>query len=132
MVSPRDKITLRRIAKSSWVRPFAFLILIIVLWDLTVRLFKIPPYLIPAPKDVIIAFWTEGDKLLAEAVPTTMATLGGFALSALFGIPMAMLIAGSRTVEATSTPSWSSRSRFRRSRSRRCSWCGSASAWPRR
>ena len=64
------------------------------------RLFKIPPYLIPAPKDVIIAFWTEGDKLLAEAVPTTMATLGGFALSALFGIPMAMLIAGSRTVES--------------------------------
>ena len=100
MASPRDKITLRRIAESSWVRPFAFLILIIVLWDLTVRLFKIPPYLIPAPKDVIIAFWTEGDKLLAEAVPTTMATLGGFALSALFGIPMAMLIAGSRTVSA--------------------------------
>ena len=100
MASPRDKITLRRIAESSWVRPFAFLILIIVLWDLTVRLFKIPPYLIPAPKDVIIAFWTEGDKLLAEAVPTTMATLGGFALSALFGIPMAMLIAGSRTVES--------------------------------
>ena len=100
MASPRDKITLRRIAESSWVRPFAFLILIIVLWDLTVRLFKIPPYLIPAPKDVIIAFWTEGDKLLAEAVPTTTATLGGFALSALFGIPMAMLIAGSRTVES--------------------------------
>ena len=69
MASPRDRITLRRIAESSWVRPFAFLILIIVLWDLTVRLFKIPPYLIPAPKDVTIAFWTEGDKLLAEAVP---------------------------------------------------------------
>ena len=50
MASPRDKITLRRIAESSWVRPFAFLILIIVLWDLTVRLFKIPPYLIPGPE----------------------------------------------------------------------------------
>ena len=35
MASPRDKITLRRIAESSWVRPFAFLILIIVLWNLT-------------------------------------------------------------------------------------------------
>ena len=51
MASPRDKITLRRIAESSWVPPFAFLILIIVLWDLTVRLFKIPLYLVPAPKD---------------------------------------------------------------------------------
>jgi NitT/TauT family transport system permease protein len=65
-----------------------------------VRLFKIPPYLVPAPKDVILAFWTEGDRLAAEAVPTTIATVGGFALSALFGIPTAMLIAGSRTVES--------------------------------
>jgi NitT/TauT family transport system permease protein len=90
----------RRILESSWVRPVLFLLLLVVLWDLTVRLFKIPPYLVPAPKDVILAFATEGDKLLAESVPTTLATLGGFGLSVAFGIPIAMLIAGSRTVES--------------------------------
>src|SRR3954454_11242185 len=100
MASPHAPSTLRRVLESSWVRPLGLLILIVVLWDVTVRIFKIPPYLIPAPKDVMLAFRDEGGRLLAEAVPTTMATLGGFALSALFGIPMAMLIAGSRTVES--------------------------------
>ena len=100
MASPHRASTARRILESSWVRPLGLLVLIIVLWDVTVRLFKIPPYLIPAPIDVIHAFRTEGDRLLLEAIPTTLATLGGFALSALFGIPMAMLIAGSRTVES--------------------------------
>src|SRR5207237_7105265 len=39
-------------------------------------------------------------KLRAEGWPTTVATLWGFLLSAAFGIPVAMLIAGSRTVES--------------------------------
>jgi NitT/TauT family transport system permease protein len=98
MAPPRGM--LRRVLESSWLRPLALLLLIIVLWDSTIRVFRIPPYLIPAPKDVIVAFWTEGDRLLAEAVPTTLATLGGFGLSVAFGIPMAMLIAGSRSVES--------------------------------
>ena len=38
--------------------------------------------------------------LLREAWPTTVATVWGFLLSAAFGIPVAMLIAGSRTVES--------------------------------
>lgn len=97
--SPRG-MSARRILESSWIRPFLFLILLIALWDVAIRIFKVPPYLIPAPKDVILAFATEGDKLLAEAVPTTIATLGGFALSVIFGIPTAMLISNSRTVES--------------------------------
>jgi NitT/TauT family transport system permease protein len=90
----------QRLANSAWIKPFGLLILIIVLWDVAIRLFAIPAYLVPPPKDVVMAFWAEGDMLLAEAVPTTLATLGGFLLSALFGIPIAMLIAGSRTVES--------------------------------
>lgn len=85
---------------SAWVRPVALLVMIVVLWELCVRVFKIPPYLVPKPWDVMLAFRNEGDMLLAQAIPTTIATVGGFALSALIGIPLAMLIAGSRTVEA--------------------------------
>ncbi|GAB4064681.1 ABC transporter permease [Ancylobacter sonchi] len=89
-----------RLLNSPWVRPLALLALIVVGWDLTVRLFHIPAYLIPTPWDVIQAFRTEGDKLLMEAVPTTIATVAGFLLSAAIGIPLAMLIAGSKTVES--------------------------------
>ena len=85
---------------SAWVRPVGLIVVIIVLWELAVRLFAIPPYLVPKPWDVILVLVHERDMLLAESVPTTIATIGGFALSVAVGIPLAMLIAGSRTVEA--------------------------------
>lgn len=100
MASTRQRPIVRRLLDSPVVRPLGLLILTVVLWDLTVRLFKIPPYLIPKPYDVFLAFRMEGDKLLLEAIPTTTATVAGFLLSALIGIPIAMLIAGSRTVES--------------------------------
>lgn len=96
----RGRDAVARIIGSTWLRPVILLLILLVLWDVAVRLFRIPPYLIPAPWDVVLAFRNEGGELLAQAVPTTIATLGGFLLSALFGIPVAMLIAGSRPVEA--------------------------------
>ncbi len=82
------------------IRPLIFLLLLVVGWDVVIRIFRIPPYQIPAPEDVIITLWKDWPQLLKEAVPTTTATVEGFILSALFGIPMAMLIVGSRTVES--------------------------------
>jgi NitT/TauT family transport system permease protein len=83
----------------SWIKPVIFLVLLVVLWDLSIRIFQIPPYQVPAPIDVIATLGQEWPKLLTEAWPTTVATLWGFALSAAFGIPVAMMIAGSKTVE---------------------------------
>src|SRR5205823_10493136 len=73
---------------------------LIVLWQLAIWIFRIPPYLIPAPLDVVKQLVLEWPKLWRESLFTTYATLGGFALSILFGIPMALLIAYSRTVES--------------------------------
>src|SRR5919197_170077 len=80
---------------AAWVRPFLFLVFIVVAWDLSIRLFKIP-----SPLDVVAVLRTEWPELLRQSWPTTYATVCGFLLSALFGIPVAMLIAGSRTVES--------------------------------
>jgi NitT/TauT family transport system permease protein len=77
-----------------------FLLLLVVVWDLAIRIFQIPPYQVPAPKDVVITLWQEWPMLLEQSVPTTVATIEGFLLSAAFGIPVAMMIAGSRTVES--------------------------------
>jgi len=84
---------------SSGLKPVAFVLLLIVLWDLAIRVFHVPPYQIPAPMEVVRTLWTDWPELLSQAVPTTEATLAGFALSAAFGIPAAMLIASSKTVE---------------------------------
>jgi len=89
-----------RIAFSPWTRPFILILLILVLWDVTIRLFGIKPYLIPAPEAVVRQLVAEWPKLWRESLVTTYATLGGFALSIAFGVPMALLIAYSRTVES--------------------------------
>jgi NitT/TauT family transport system permease protein len=85
---------------AAWLRPLLFLLLLVVVWDLAIRIFQIPPYQVPAPKDVVITLWQEWPMLLEQSVPTTVATIEGFLLSAAFGIPVAMMIAGSRTVES--------------------------------
>lgn len=89
-----------RLLQAGWLKPLIFLVFLTVAWDLVIRLFHIPPYQIPKPADVIETLWTDWPSLLAQSVPTTIATVQGFVLSALFGVPMAMLIVGSRTVES--------------------------------
>jgi len=89
-----------RLLQAGWLKPLLFLVFLVVAWDLAIRVFNIPPYQVPKPIDVIVTLWEEWPKLLAEAWPTTQATVWGFLLSAAFGIPVAMLIAGSRTVES--------------------------------
>ena len=89
-----------RLLQASWLKPLIFLLFLTMVWDVVIRLFHIPPYQIPKPADVIETLWNDWPNLLAQSVPTTIATMQGFILSALFGIPMAMLIVGSRTVES--------------------------------
>jgi NitT/TauT family transport system permease protein len=91
---------LQKLLNSSWLRPLIFLAILVLLWDGAIRVFHIPPYQVPAPYDVVLTLWREWPMLLAEAWPTTIATVWGFLLSAAFGIPVAMLIAGSRTIES--------------------------------
>ena len=100
MAEPRPQGSVSRALNAAWIRPFLFLIFIVVAWDLAIRLFRIPAYQVPAPGDVVAVLWSDWPELLRQAWPTTYATLGGFLLSAAFGIPVAMLIAGSKTVES--------------------------------
>ena len=48
----------------------------------------------PRLADVVAVLFSDWQELLRQAWPTTYATLLGFLLSAAFGIPVAMLIAG--------------------------------------
>jgi NitT/TauT family transport system permease protein len=97
-------MTTRRSALSSILgsriaRPIIFIVALFVLWEAVIDIFRIPPYLIPAPLAVVKQLIAEWPRLLAESAVTTYATLAGFALSIAFGIPVALWIAYSRTVE---------------------------------
>lgn len=100
MAEARSPSGLSKVLNAAWVRPFLFLIVIVAAWDLSIRLFHIPAYQIPSPGDVVTVLISDWPELLRQSWPTTYATLCGFLLSALFGIPTAMLIAGSKTVES--------------------------------
>src|SRR6266850_2549944 len=76
VVEPRAPTGVSKALNAAWIRPFLFLIFIVVV------------------------LWQDWPELLRQAWPTTYATICGFLLSALFGIPVAMLIAGSKTVES--------------------------------
>jgi len=91
---------MRRWLTSAATRPFWLLVMLVVLWDVTIRLFKIPPYLIPTPLSVAKQLVAEWPMLWRETLPTLYATLGGFAASAIVGVPIAMWIAYSRLVES--------------------------------
>src|SRR5689334_6221883 len=91
---------LRRTLFSAWARPVILVLLLIALWELVIRLFRIPPYLIPAPEAVVKQLVEQWPTLLQQSIPTTLATLGGFAMSIAVGIPLALVIAYSRTVES--------------------------------
>ena len=54
----------------AWLRPLILVLFLVIAWDLAVRLFKVPPYLVPKPWDVVLVFWTDGGMLLEQAVPT--------------------------------------------------------------
>lgn len=82
------------------MRPFWLLVMLVVLWDLTIRVFDIKPYLIPPPWAVAKTLVSEWPMLWRETLPTLYATLGGFAASVVIGVPIAMWIAYSRLVES--------------------------------
>ena len=94
------KFSIQRLLSSSAVRPVLLIVTLLVLWDIVIRVFKIPPYLIPKPLEVVGQLVAEWQMLLREAAPTTLATVGGFVASVLIGVPVAMLIAYSPVIES--------------------------------
>lgn len=91
---------MRRWINSPFLRPILLVVALVIVWDLSIRVFAIPAYLIPTPIDVAVKMVEQWPMLLAESIPTLQATVGGFILSVAIGVPLAMLIAYSRTVES--------------------------------
>ena len=91
---------IRTVVDSEYARPFVLIVVLFIVWELAIAVFKIPAYLIPSPVDVAKTMVAEWPDLWRQSIVTGMATLGGFGLSIVIGIPMAMSIAYSRAVES--------------------------------
>jgi sulfonate transport system permease protein len=83
----------RRIAWSRWL-PALGPVALFVVWDLVVRLGLIKPILLPPPAATLVTLATglAGGALLGDFVVTVVRTLEAFAIAALVGVPLGVLL----------------------------------------
>lgn len=72
--------------------PVLVILGLLLLWELIVKLAGIPLYVLPAPSDTLLAFWTDLRELCEHALVTVMEALGGMLISFVLGIVIGILI----------------------------------------
>jgi len=84
--------------------PLAALAVLLSLWELAVRALHVPAYVLPPPSAIAVAGGAEASTLAAAAFCTGRAALLGFALSAVIGVLVAVVLASSRLLERALYP----------------------------
>jgi len=79
--------------------PLALAVVVVVVWELGVKLGNVPAYLLPPPTAILASLVNDWRVISLNIYPTLIAILGGFALSVVIGIPLATIIVFSRLAE---------------------------------
>ena len=87
-----------------WIMPILAITLAIIIWELLVRIYDIPHYLIPAPSKISSTLWTDGPSLLKAMMFTIKLTFFSLFLAIVGGVLLGMLFALSRTIEMSLFP----------------------------
>jgi len=86
-------------AKSVWrtrLTPFVGVLAFLVVWEIGVRVLKVPLYLMPPPSNVAVTFVENFQKLAFHGWITTYEMLLGYFLAVGIGIPLAIAITSSQ------------------------------------
>lgn len=91
-----------------WVRGarhilLSFLVLFVV-WEVSVRLLRIPAYLLPPPSLIFTDFMARSGRVMQNTLITAQEIVAGYVLAVLVSIPLALAIAYSRVMERTVYP----------------------------
>ncbi len=84
--------------------PLAGLAAILALWQAYTQIFGVSRIVLPSPSDIAWASVARYDLLLLETWPTFLESVLGFGLALLIGIPLAVCVASSRTLNLTLYP----------------------------
>ena len=79
--------------------PVFVLLVGILVWELIVRVFAIPPFVLPAPGLVLATLVSDGGLLWSSLLVTLLTTFEGFLLAMVGGVGLAILFNQSRLVE---------------------------------
>jgi NitT/TauT family transport system permease protein len=75
-----------------WVLALALAATVTVLWELTIRLFHVPTFVLPAPSAVIRSLIENWAQLATATESTALEILLGFVLAAITGVAVALVI----------------------------------------
>lgn len=78
---------------------YFFILLIIIIWELTVIIIKIPNYLLPRPSEILLAFFTNISIILPNLSITFIESFLGFILGSSIGVFLAIIFTYSKTLE---------------------------------
>lgn len=75
-----------------------------ILWEIGIRVFKVPVYILPAPSEIAIKFVHHFPLILKYTWVTGLESFGGFLVSAVLGVPLSLVIAFSVFLRKTLYP----------------------------
>jgi NitT/TauT family transport system permease protein len=84
--------------------PLLGLAVIVVAWQLYTQLYAVSRIVLPSPSDIALASVRHFALLLAQTWPTLGATVLGFVIALVLGIPLAVCVANSRVLNLTLYP----------------------------
>jgi len=82
-----------------YVVPAATFAGVLVAWEAATHALRVPRFVMPAPSAILAEGWDWRYRFLGHAWVTLYETLGGFALSIVVGVPLAVLIVYSPTLK---------------------------------
>lgn len=81
-----------------------FVLAFLVFWELGVRIFKVPRYIVPSLTSIFGQFISHIDLIWEYTLVTGWETLVGFVIAVAIGIPLAMIVAFSKLLRQTLYP----------------------------
>jgi NitT/TauT family transport system permease protein len=86
------------------VSPFAFTLVLFLLWQAVCKGFSVPMTILPAPSDIFAALWKYRAPIIDNAWVTLWTTLAGFALATVFGLLLGIAVGWHKTIYAAIYP----------------------------
>jgi NitT/TauT family transport system permease protein len=78
--------------------PWLFTIALFAIWEAACRIFRIDPFILPAPSEAFVAMAQHWRALLRHSSVTLWTTMAGFAIAVAFGVVLGLIVGWSRTI----------------------------------
>ncbi len=89
---------------AEYVVPAATIVGVLVAWEAAIGLLRIPRFVMPPPSAILAEGWEWRYRFIGHTWATLYETLGGFALSIVVGVPLAVLIVYSPVLKSALYP----------------------------